>query len=308
MPVTTLFTSSISSANMLGNRPGAYKPLFSPLLPQDTTTFDEGPHVSNSKSKVTTSSSGSMDTTPIDPYTQGVEMTRQAQYDAGIVKIWSGEPGHRLLKNGFGMDKNFFPDPGFADLDLFDPVNFLNAQAETSPLWFNIITFPIITGDNDQLENFNFNGIIEPLPIRPIVAFFSIDVPQEARGIRGAIAAGNTNQINGSDLVQNVYLFEPQKQAIGYLDMVDIIEGHPLNGYFRHEFTTVQPFIDQRLNRNDTAFDPFEDAELVDIMDHMTGSTDNYVRYDQRSAPCGWDYDRNTAIGTDSLAFGGMTY
>ena len=43
-------------------------------------------------------------------------------------------------------------------------------------------------------------------------------------------------------------------------------------------------------------------------MSMMTGSTDNYIRYDEVSATCGWYYDNNMSVGTDSLAFGGMTY
>ena len=241
------------------------------------------------------------------PYVQGVEISRQAQYDAGLVKVWSGEPGHRLSPSTFGQDKNFFPNPGFADLDLFDPVKYLKSQDAASPLTAPIFTFPIITGDNDQLENYNFNGIIEPLPIRPVVAFFSIDAPFEAHGVRATLMGGNTNQINGTEQVLTVDRYEPTQEVVGFLDMVDIIEGHPLNGFFRHEFTTVLPFVDERLVRDSVA-DAKVPPDMVAALSVMSGSTDNYVGPDQRSATCGWYYDNNASLGTDSLAFGGMTY
>lgn len=275
---------------------------FGPQVP-DHTYFDEGPRISNRDVTATSNS----DLSASYPYLQGVEISRQAQYDAGLVKVWSGEPGHRLSPSTFGQDKNFFPNPGFADLDLFDPVRYLKSQEAASPLTAPIFTFPIITGDNDQLENYNFNGIIEPLPIRPVVAFFSIDAPFEAHGVRATLMGGNTNQVNGTEQVLTVDRYEPTQEVVGFLDMVDIIEGHPLNGYFRHEFTTVLPFVDERLVRNAVA-DTRLATDMASALSLMSGSTDNYVGPDQRSATCGWYYDNNASLGTDSLAFGGMTY
>jgi len=270
----------------------------------DSAYFDDGPRVTN---RNPSSRGTSSDLTGSYPFLQGVEVSQQAQYDAGLVKIWSGNPGHRLPPSTFGQDKNFFPDPGFADMDLFDPVRYLQSQADASPLTAPIFTFPIVTGDNDQLENFNFNGIIEPLTIRPVVAFFSTDVPFEVHTVRATLMAGNTNQVNGTEQVLTVDRYEPTREIVGYLDMVDIIEGHPLNGFFRHEFTTVLPFVDQRLVRNDVP-DLGLDPGMAAALSLMTGSTDNYMGPDQRSATCGWYYDNNASTGTDSLAFGGMTY
>lgn len=269
----------------------------------DTVCFDEGPRIS----KRIVSATSNNDLRAVYPHLQGVEITRQSQYDAGLVKVWSGEPGHRLNRTTFGQDKNFFPDPGFADLDLFDPVTYLKSQEAASPLTARIFTFPIITGDNDQLENYNFNGIIEPMPIRPVVAFFSIDAPFEAHGVRGTLMAGNTNQVNGTEQVLTVDRHEPAQEIVGFLDMVDIIDGHPLNGYFRHEFIALSPFVDERLIRNavrDSAVAP----DMAAALSLMSGSTDNYVGPGQRSVTCGWYYDNNASLGTDSLAFGGMTY
>jgi len=299
----------------------------------------------------------------------------QSQYDAGFVKIWSGEPGHRMAVLNYGQDKNFFPDPGFADVDLFNPLTFIESQSDSSPLWSSLFTFPIITGDNDQLENFNFNGIIEPLSIRPVASFFSIDVPFEAHSVKGLFGSGNDDNLNGSDDVVSVYDFEPNRQIVGYLDMVDIVNpgslmsgtwssgsihgsylsgsyssgsiilgvyvptgsftpsefvnaftgsgvftpvfiptGTPLNGFFQNELTSLSPFVDAKLVRN--VIDPTagkatnvdNDWQLTAALSYMTGSTDNYIRYNQVSMPCGWYYDNNASVGTDSITYGGMTY
>jgi len=333
---------------MLSDHPVAFQPLFSPLPVHDTLFFDEGPQQANIKSRTTGSLSGAMDTRAVDPYVQGVEITRQSQYDAGIAKIWSGEPGHQLRTNRFGMDKNFFPDPGYTELDLFDPVRYLRAQENLSPLWWNILTFPIITGDNDQAENYYFNGIIEPLTIRAVVAHFSTEAPYESHSVKGLFGNGNGNQLNGTDSVVSVYSFEPGREHVGYLDMVDILNsntvqsgtfasgswsggvplsgtyvgegdftpvfvptGRPLNGFFRFEFTSILPFVDERLIRNTadkSQVSGHQSPEMLAALSLMTGSTDNYVRHTQRSAPCGWYYDDNGGVGTDSLTFGGQTY
>lgn len=70
---------------------------------------------------------------------------------------------------------------------------------------FNTITFPIITSDNDQIENYIFDGIIEPLTIRARASFFSIDVPFEAHEVKGAVMGGNTDTTWASDCIETVY-------------------------------------------------------------------------------------------------------
>lgn len=148
---------------------------------------------------------------------------------------------------------------------------------------------------------------MEPLTIRPIVAFFSIEAPFESHTVRGHLATGNTNQMGASDQVLSLDYFEPTKEIVGYLDMVDIIEGHPLNGFFRHEFTSILPFTDARLVRNEVNV-PSEPSDMLAALSLMSGSTDGYVHYNQRSSACGWYYDNTTNVGTDSLAFGGMVH
>jgi hypothetical protein len=66
-------------------------------------------------------------------------------------------------------------------------------------------------------------------------------------------------------------------------------------------------FNDARLVRN-TIDALSEPRDMLAAMSLMTGSTANYIRYDQRSANCGLVYDNNVAVGTDSMVFGGMTY
>ena len=288
----------------------AFKRFFRNSSLDDTIFFDEGPRIPESKPNVLSGSftnTSSIDTVTIDGYRQGVELTQQKHFDAGIVKIHAGEPGHVLARNRYGMDKNFRPEPYFEELDLFDPVMFLEAQEHDSFLYFNIITFPIITGDNDQLENFHFDGVIEAMPIREIASFFSIDVPFVARSVKAGLISGNEDPSRASDFVLTVDTFRRTEQQIPYLDLVDMINGQlPLNGFFQNRKARLDPFEDKRLVLNFK--ETLNDDELQAAVSLMTGSTANYVKFNERSATSGWVYDNTADPGTDSIAFGGFLY
>lgn len=294
--------SSIDVVNLLESRPGSYKPLFSPLPIHDVLFFDEGPQPAASKE--TSSQSGSIDTSRIDRYTQGVELTRQSRYDAGLVKIWSGEAGHHMLVNQFGAQR-ITNRQGFSDKDLFNPFVYINVQ-DTGAALSSIFTFPIVTSDFDQEENINYDGIIEPLTIRSVISFSSIENP-ESHATRGAVMNGNVDIHSASDLIQTIEDIDLVNKNNAYIDMVDMLGSQSLGGFFEHKLPHIMPFSDARLVRNVPAPDN-EPVDMLQAMSMMTGSTDNYIRYKQRSATCGWYYDNNAGRGTDSLAFGGMTY
>jgi len=237
------------------------------------------------------------DTSAIDAYTQGVEITSEKRYITGIAKIWSGEAGHQLQPNRFGMDRVTFPGTAFADVDLFNPTRFLEAQDAESPMWASIFTFPMILGDDDRVENLVFDGVIEPLTIRAAASFMSIEMPHPAHAVRGAVMGGNIDQYGGADLVLTVDIYDIDA-IIPYVDAPH---------YQIEASADVLPFTDDRFVRSEP-FQAGDDSELVVAMSPLGGSTENYVKFNERSATCGFVYDGNTVIGTDSLAFGGQTY
>jgi hypothetical protein len=283
-----------SSAASLNSKYGSSIPLFSPVPNVDPSFFDEGPFQPDTN--VFTSLSGAMDTSAIDAYTQGVEITSDKRYVAGIAKIWSGEPGHILKNNRFGMDKVTFPGTAFADADLFNPTRFLEAQDAHSSLFSSILTYPMIVGDDDRIESLNFDGVIEPLSIKRPASFTSIDSPYEAHDVYGSFGVGNLDMTRGSDQVYSVDYYEPSKKIGAFLDS---------RTSFNNQLASRLPFVDIRLIRNDVRE---ETADMNSSLSPMSGSTDGYIKYNQRSATCGSVYDGVAGIGTDSLAFGGMTY
>lgn len=291
MSIITVFSSTL-----LSTHGKSYQPQFSPQPVHDKLFFDEGPRVLNVKSKLTASFVGSIDTSASDPYVQGVEITRQDQYDAGIAKIWSGNPGHILKPNSFGMGKGF-------DRPRFDDSSIRNKALQSGVVTCDqYVTLPISTGDNDQLENFSFNGIIEPLSIRAVAGFFSTYKPIEAHSIKGSFVSGNSSQFNESDVVVTVVTFEPKQHINSYVDKTARLATRTN----RSKLTVLLPFSDARLVRNTLPGSHTSDT-MLEAMSLMTGSTGNYISYNQRSATSGWYYDNN-ASGTDSLVFGGMTY
>lgn len=267
--------------------------------------FDEGPRVSHVK-PLSTINTSSINTNEIDMYRQGVELMTQKHFDAGTIKIHAGEPGHVLRRNRYGMDsKNFRLDPFFQEIDYFDPGLFLKAQ---DSLRYDVVfTFPIITSDSNQLENYLFDGVIEPLTIRAKASFFSIDVPFESHDVKGSIMDGNTDTTISSDRVLTVDYFDLNENQIGFLDMVDMFNNIPTTGFFQTEKAAMKPFDDKRYPRNTTLSTNY-DIAMDEALSLMTGSTDNYIAFNKRSATSGWDYNDSVGTGTDSLTFGGMTY
>jgi hypothetical protein len=252
---------------------------------------------------------------------QGVELTQTKHFDAGVVKIHAGEPGHQLRRNSFGMGKSFRSNPRFEELDYFNPLDYVTAQDSDSPLFFNIITFPIITSDNDHIENYVFDGVIEPLTIRARASFFSIDVPFESHEVKGAVMNGNIDPHGASDEIRTVYvrdLLENIPFLDQYADSTPFIEeglsltgsyASSVVGYFQYSRSNNLAFNDSRYPRNTISTNSY-DTDIHAALSLMSGSTDSYINTHllERSATCGWDFENNIVIGTDSLAFGGLTY
>ncbi len=292
---------------------------------EDPSFYDEGPTVHSPRSIELSSNdfsnTGSIDTRLIDGHRQGVELTQIKHFDAGLVKIHAGEPGHILHRNRYGMDRNFRNEPHFEELDYFSPEEFIRAQDLDSTLEFNIITFPIITNSNDQIENYVFDGVIEPLTIRARMSFFSIDVPFEAHDVRASLMDGNTDTTWAADGIKTVRVND-QRQIVSYHDQyADGVafageEGggieQPISnvvGFYRHEKLAIMPFVDRRFIRNVSSSLGYG-TDMDTALNLMSGSTDSYIRLaiNERSTTCGWDYANNISVGTDSLAFGEQVY
>lgn len=270
-------------------------------ISEDVTYFDEGPVLHLSQS--TDSSRSGIDTTMIDGFRQGVEITLTKHYTSGTAKIYAGEQGHVVRQNNVGLTRTFvLPDVGFTDMQTFDAAAYVSTS-NTS--------YPIIIGDGEQQIGRNgvLDGIIEPLTIRAKVGFFSIDVPFEAHDVRGTFGGGNSNQFGASEQVLFIDYVDQSTDAKEFVDLVDMFEGKvPLNGYFNVEQVQLLPFSDE--SRTAQSISSAHDASMQSALTAMvSGSTENFIQQNQRSASAGWYYDNGTSPrGTDSIAFGGLSY
>jgi hypothetical protein len=259
--------------------------------------FDEGPPPVEPELTNPTRVSGevraNIDTRMIDGYRQGVELTLQKHYDMGTVKIHSGEPNHVLRQNRFGMDVRHYEEShAFMDNEKFNPFRFIQKQEKFSYLYDDIFTLPFVIGDNDEVTTRNFDGVIEPLTIRDIVGFRSIESPFVAHNVKANIAGFDDPNLGACQIVQVDY-FNFNSDIITYDD----------RGYFKYEFTYLKPFSDSQETSTG-----FADDELSLALRLMKPATENFIPENKRSFSAGWDYDGNIKIGTDSIAFGGMTY
>ena len=292
--------------------------------------FDEGPIVYK---KPIVINSSSIDTREIDQFRHGVEITQQ-KHTIGTFKVSAGTPGHIVRPQAYGIAKLEIGSPNYyTEIDNFNPVNYIGSQPFDSNSNASF-TYPVvITSDNNQLENIIFNGIIEPLSIRKVISFFSIEYPYESRAFRGSLMAGNSEQFKMStdqvvtvDYVQKKlepgYFYNGYRKAFAnnkfYLDAFKIVSSGSITGIDRHNGdylndaqNYIEPFVDKE------EYDYLEDMgitkethgiDMYNVFTVMTGSTDNYVPPGKKSATAGFVYDNIGYAGTDSIAFGGLTY
>jgi hypothetical protein len=273
--------------------------------------FDEGPLIIQRSIGI---NSSSISTKEIDKYRQGVEIT-QEKYTTGLVKISAGTSGHIIRPKAYGInDLDIISENSYIEIDYFNPKEYIEAQ-EPGKTLKKVITFPIITSDENQAENYSFNGIIEPLSIRPVASFFSIEFPFESHAVRGALMNGNSDsRFASSEQVLSVDYFGEFNKEKYYLDAFQTVasgSGVPLTtiGYVSENYSHVKPFDDNKIYLKSLGIKKeTHGSDMVEVFLKMTGSTGNYVAPDKKSATTGFIYDNIGAAGIDSIAFGGMTY
>jgi len=279
---------------------------FNYLPKKDVLFFDDGEGIDiNEKIKTLNqdqySLTGSIDTTLIDGFRQGVEITQAKHFYVGnILKMHAGEPGHVLRKNFYGADRNFLLQNEFKELDYYNAITYINNQ--------DSVTYPLVTHDSNETENYNFNGVIEPLTIRAIAAFFSIDVPFEAHSLKGTLMDGNHDITTATSRILNVKLKKENYKIPPWVDLIDMmgtVKKVPTIGFFNDDKTYVNPFND---SSNKVQLSTNLPNDMISSVTQLIESTENHVSENEISAACGWMYDDIWSKGTDSITFGGLAY
>jgi len=315
-------------------------------------TFSEGPDevgpVARMGQKVVSSNviginSSSISTSEVDQFRQGVELT-QNKHTLGMVKISAGTPGHMVQPLSFGVSNiDLISSEFFKELNTFDPITYLDVMNQSSGFPEDYYTFPIVTGDTNHAENYLMNGIIEPLTIRAIASFFSIEFPFESHAVRGTLMGGNSDLLYGSSdqiLTVDYYpkrmanppafmsgsvisgsaaAYPPYKAFLNedwYLDAFETlkistssISPRQTNAYLDTKLNTQISFDDTKVYLKELGVSVEKQGnELAMFLLSLTDSTENYIPPGKKSATTGFVFDNNGYAGTDSIAFGGMTF
>jgi hypothetical protein len=277
---------------------------------QDNEFYDEGPigYVSN-----LVFHTSSIDTTNVDQYRQGVEITQQKHYTLGLVKIHAGDSGHVLKQNIFGEDETFHKTTKFNDISNFDPKSFIDAQSTARHS--SVVQQFNSSIEEEVVENIVFDGVLEPLSIRTPITLDGKENEQLAHCVRASLQEGGNET---ESITIDTIFKKDSRNLVAFNDQLNvtivpatITASYAVNNTkaFRYtKNTSFAKFTDERYNRNAAVSTSYA-SDMITAMSLMTGSSDGYIKsiFEEKSATAGWQYDYNQ-IGTDSLAFGGMTY
>jgi hypothetical protein len=250
--------------------------------------------------------SGSIVITDTEPFRHGVDIRSERSYSAGLVRFHAGEKGHRIRTLVIGQDEdtNFLTDysRSYKELETYDPIKSISLNPVDVPEFITYVSSDAqCTYEHGQLKN-----VIEPLSIRPAASLMSTYYPHEAHTVWGNMAGGNVYRDRSSDLTANHYDTSFISTHTPYFDSLEIkdITSINLSGEFLRGSALLAPFIDEKLGEKLT------DNLSGSIKDFSLGLSYNdneIVRNDQKSSINGYQYD-GAYRGTDSLAFGGLTY
>jgi hypothetical protein len=309
-----------------------------------STAFDEGPSIMLNAIGI---NSSSINTSEIDPFRHGVEITQNKHAYAGIFKISAGTPGHIVKPVCIGVNENvdIVSSNYFLEVDPYDPVTYLKLSS-------SLARSRVISSEEDFLDKrAAYNGVIEPLSIRSVEGFLSTEAPFQMHSVRGELSQGNFDKstdandqvltvdyipkklvaINGSrGYVANNIAYEnkstfydrnneiPRSPGSGSISG-KIPKTLPINGSVKYFLTDLSgsnifpnvnfPFDDSQVYLKSLGITvTTHGSDMVQVFNTMTGSTGNYVPPGKKSATSGFIYDSLGYAGVDSIAFGGLTY
>jgi hypothetical protein len=276
-----------------------------------------------------------MDTTEIDTFRQGVNVTTDKYKNASLLyKLSSnnqrniGRPDHYVEQREFGQPANYEGNIPFKDIEgRHTPYN-LNT---TMILSTETVQYPVVY-DNNILEPIRNNGTLEPLAIRETILNNSADSPWQAHRISGEICGGNSNPEFGTIFITNDIKRIEDQQKLGniminddcYFDASEQAFEPVANTAFIDEnddayLNTIEkitfpvPGFSSDVPQTEVLFDDTIDIttnELITETETISSlssalpdsSRSNYLI---KSANSGFIYGNNPE-GTDSLAFGGL--
>jgi len=265
---------------------------------------------SGNSRKILASTNDYLASSSIDSYRNGIEITQEKHWTAGVAKITAGTPGHLYDSHRYGYtDFDILSPDTYHEVEVFNPVSFVESGGDPS-----FIVYPIITTNSNQEENQILNGIIEPFPIRPVISNTSINFPFEPHSTRGDFGSGNISTMFSSDQVLSVDYYDPlRKNEIPFYDAVDLIGMSDENsgvivgpslGYMSTGENKVPFFEDYRYPRGEKPNQTYP-GDLLSAIENLPPGGTSYITSKERSATCGFICEQSVK-GTDSIAYSNL--
>ena len=194
----------------------------------------------------------------------------------------------------------------FYEFQKFDPALYLTDKIDSTS-----VKYPYSKFINNSTA---FDGIIEPLHIRPVIASFS-GGKYDDRSFKGQFGAGNISSVNKStDSILSVdYYSQTSQNQTYFLDSFGLTNSSGSVSLGIGNFTVnskqniSSPFEDSFRPRGQKNNVDVYGSDLNNTINRMSPEGESYVNSRQKSATCGLIYD-NAPSGTDSIAFGGILY
>lgn len=239
--------------------------------------------------------SGSIGTEQVDPYRQGIELTADKHFFAGVVKIWSGYTDHIVPQHEFGQSTLYVQSVPFIERRKFDAQDYISHSSQRT-------MFERLSVDNFARMR---DGAIEPFEIRSGSFDFGA-IP--LRSVKGSIGGGNTNEFGETDVIKQEFVPARSGTVGAFVDSSAIFKRETYRSGRIPKQSIIYPFIDDFPYKKGLAQPASASVAFIVARNAMSGTDLNTLLSNRhRSMTSGFVYDGATN-GTDSLAFGGYKW
>lgn len=225
-----------------------------------------------------------IDTTTIDGWRQGVEITLWKHFDAGTVKIRSGEIGHRMSVLNFGKDAvneashdQIFNDP----INRSIPENVIN---DLSVRQHFLAEREIGNGTTNATA-----GILEPINKQR-----KTSIPLDGN----SVPLIDPHFVLGEAVLIHSVFELSNKHRLPFLDRNSATFGQRIEN-----FSTSNPNYDESVFDH---ADPNNSSDLQAALNKMKPDSETYIALNERTGNCGQLEDYYNS--TNSISFLGLTY
>lgn len=232
--------------------------------------------------------SGTIDTSGIDAWRQGIDVHTDAQRFVGVIpKLGTDQDDHTVSVVTFGQSSEFEHSALFQEVDPFDPVRFLEDD--------QALVFPVVLDNPGILDPEHLGGFIEPLAI-PARSSLLSNAERDVTAVQGQLQSGNEDTFGRVDTIAST--FDPT-------DPTSAVDAYVDSGLLPLGVRMLRPFDESRfLGKLDFREASVLSPDVRSVVVGLLGSdTDAYVPFGLVSVGTGFVYDGGSV---DSLAFGGL--